>query len=218
MSVRSSPSSWSGAPPRSFSRPRLVLSARTSPDTKTNPRCIAGGCPAPNPFGYPLGAHYHLVVSSGSALAPEDEGRGLLLPRDPCGGDKCPPDAGAVFGEGSDIFALSAGSASGPAQAGPQISSHCRPPSGGGFFRSCSGTPMTSRSASEPRWKFARRRGLRRTTPSRATGSSASRVAGSSGSTRMTTPGLRTSLRPRVRMALSSRSTTTGPARGTVAG
>jgi hypothetical protein len=32
--------------------------ATKNSDTKTNPRCIVGGCTEPGPFGYPLGADY----------------------------------------------------------------------------------------------------------------------------------------------------------------
>ena len=84
--------------------------ATKNPDTKTHPRCIAGGCPAPNPFGHPLGADY--LSSSVLALPspPKTREEVFYSHGTPAGATNVHPTAGAVFGEGSDIFALSAGS------------------------------------------------------------------------------------------------------------
>jgi hypothetical protein len=46
--------------------------ATKNSDTKTHPRCIAGGCSAPGPFGYPLDAEY---ISSALALPSPPETR-----------------------------------------------------------------------------------------------------------------------------------------------
>ncbi len=205
MSVRSSPSSWSGAPPRSFSRPRLVLSAhRTVPTPRPTHDASLVDARRPIPSGTrsarrPSRRQFWLCPR------PQRRAKRSSTPTAPLRGRQMPTRRpGRCLGRAPISSPSQPGRSSGSAQAGPQISRHC-PSLRGGFFRSSSGTPVTSRSALEPRWKCSRCRGLRRTTPTRATGSSASRVAGSSFSTRMTTPGLRTSLRPRVRMALSSR-------------
>jgi hypothetical protein len=79
-------------------------------DTRTNSRCVAGGCPAPNPFGHPLGT---LTIPQ-SILAlpspPETREEVFFSHGTPAGATNVHPTAGAVFGEGSDIFAASSGS------------------------------------------------------------------------------------------------------------
>jgi hypothetical protein len=84
--------------------------ATKNSDTKTHPRCIVGGCPAPNPFGYPLGAKS--LSSSVLALPspPTTSEEVFYAHGTPAGATNVHPTAGVVFGEGSDIFALSAGS------------------------------------------------------------------------------------------------------------
>jgi hypothetical protein len=73
-------------------------------------RCTAGGCPGPNPFGYPLGTQ----TISQSILAlpspPKTSEEVFYSHGTPAGATNVHPTAGVVFGEGSDIFALSAGS------------------------------------------------------------------------------------------------------------
>jgi hypothetical protein len=72
-------------------------------------RCVAGGCPGPNPFGYPLGAQ----TISQSILAlpspPETREEVFYAHGTPAGATNVFPGAPAVLGEGSDIFAVSTG-------------------------------------------------------------------------------------------------------------
>ena len=94
----------------------LVLTAVTgafatkNPDTKTNPRCIAGGGPPPNQFGYPLGANY--LSSSVIALPspPQTTEEVFYSHGTPVGATSVSPVAPAVFGAGSDIFGATTGS------------------------------------------------------------------------------------------------------------
>jgi hypothetical protein len=83
--------------------------ATKNPDTKTNSRCIAGGCPPPNQFGYPLGANY--LSSSVIALPspPTTSEEVFYAHGTPAGATNVFPGAPAVLGEGSDIFAVSTG-------------------------------------------------------------------------------------------------------------
>ena len=107
--------------------------ATKSPDTKTNTRCIAGGCPEPNPFGYPLGANY--LSSSVLALPspPKTSEEVFYSHGTPAGATNAHPTAGAVFGEGSDIFALSAGSLFGISPSWPPDLQALPVPQGGIF-------------------------------------------------------------------------------------
>ena len=105
--------------------------ATKNPDTKTNPRCIAGGCPEPNPFGYPLGAK---TSRRQFWLCPRPRRRGKrsFTPTGPLRGRQMSTRrAGAVFGEGSDIFA--ALNRVGPriVKLAPRSPAVDRPPSGG---------------------------------------------------------------------------------------
>ena len=103
--------------------------ATKNPDTKTNTRCIAGGCPPPNQFGYPLGANY--LSSSVIALPspPKTREEVFYAHGTPAGATNVFPGAPAVLGEGSDIFAVSTG---GPGLKLPRRSPEVdRPPSGG---------------------------------------------------------------------------------------
>jgi hypothetical protein len=79
--------------------------ATKNPDTKTNSRCTAGGCPAPNPFGYPLGADLSSVLALPSP--PKTKEEVFYSHGTPEGATNVAPGGlGVVFGDGSDIFAL----------------------------------------------------------------------------------------------------------------
>ena len=110
-----------------------AFGTQDSPDTKTNSRCIAGGCPAPNPFGYPLGAQ--TISSSVLALPspPKTSEEVFYSHGTPAGATNAHPTAGAVFGEGSDIFALSAGSVFGISPSWPPDLQALPIPQGGIF-------------------------------------------------------------------------------------
>ena len=107
--------------------------ATKSPDTKTNSRCIAGGCPPPNQFGYPLGANY--LSSSVIALPspPKTSEEVFYSHGTPAGATNVHPTAGVVFGEGSDIFGLSAGSLFGISPSWPPDLQALPVPQGGIF-------------------------------------------------------------------------------------
>jgi len=74
-------------------------------------RCTAGGCPEPNPFGFPLGT---LTISQ-SILAlpspPKTSEEVFYSHGTPAGATSVGTVAPAVFGAGSDIFAGTTGSA-----------------------------------------------------------------------------------------------------------
>jgi hypothetical protein len=83
-------------------------------NTGNDARCTAGGCPEPNPFGFPLGAD--TIPTSVLALPspPKTSEEVFYSHGTPAGATATAPGgAAAVFGVGSDIFASSAGSAFG---------------------------------------------------------------------------------------------------------
>ncbi len=103
----------------------LLLTAATgalagnAPDNKgKDARCTAGGCPGPNPFGYPLGAN----TISQSVLAlpspPKTKEEVFYAHGTPVGSTNFFAGSPAVLGEGSDIFAFSSAGASFPADLG----------------------------------------------------------------------------------------------------
>jgi len=79
-------------------------------NTKSKLRCTAGGCPRPNPFGFPLGT---LTISQ-SILAlpspPKTREEVFYSHGTPPGATSVGTVAPAVFGAGSDIFAGVTGS------------------------------------------------------------------------------------------------------------
>ncbi len=94
----------------------LVLTAVTGalatnkPDNKgKDARCVAGGCPAPNPFGAPYGAN--TITSSVLALPspPKTKEEVFYSHGTPVGATSVATVAPAVFGAGSDIFAGTGG-------------------------------------------------------------------------------------------------------------
>ncbi|MGD9697070.1 MAG: hypothetical protein AB7V42_15575 [Thermoleophilia bacterium] len=129
----------------------LILTAVTGalatnkPDSKRNhARCTAGGCPGSYPYGYPHGAKY--LSSSVLALPspPKTSEEVFYSHGTPAGATNAHPTAGAVFGEGSDIFALSGGSLFGLTSWPPDL--QALPVPQGGIFpfvlRDSSDTPI----------------------------------------------------------------------------
>jgi hypothetical protein len=94
----------------------LVLTAVTGALATNKPhntgkaaRCVAGGCPGPNPFGHPLGDK--TITSSVLALPspPTTKEEVFYSHGTPVGATNVSSVAPAVFGEGSDIFAGTGG-------------------------------------------------------------------------------------------------------------
>ncbi|MGD9695252.1 MAG: hypothetical protein AB7V42_06280 [Thermoleophilia bacterium] len=86
-----------------------------------NARCVAGGCPAPQPFGRPLGTNYLTTSVLALPSPPKTKEEVFYSHATPVGAASAHPTIPAVFGEGSDIFGLSSGSglASWPADLQP---------------------------------------------------------------------------------------------------
>lgn len=72
-------------------------------------RCIAGGCPGPKPFGYPLGADYLTTSVLALPSRPTAKEEVFYAHGTPAGATKAHPLIGYAFGEGSDLFAATFG-------------------------------------------------------------------------------------------------------------
>ena len=156
----------------------LVLTAVTgalatnSPTTRTNSRCIAGGCPEPNPFGYPLGANY--LSSSVLALPspPKTREEVFYSHGTPAGATNAHPTRrGGVWGGLRYLRALSRGALRDLPTCPADLQALTGLPQGGIF-------PFVLRDASDKPIGFGVEMemqpspgDLRRTTPTRVTGS-----------------------------------------------
>jgi hypothetical protein len=79
------------------------------PGRDAKKRCTAGGCPPPNPFGYPLGADYLTTSVLALPSPPKTREEVFYSHGTPAGATSVSSVAPAVFGAGSDIFAGTGG-------------------------------------------------------------------------------------------------------------
>ena len=108
-------------------------------------RCTAGGCPGPNPFGYPLGTQ--TIPQSILALPspPKTSEEVFYSHGTPAGAANAHPTIGYVFGEGSDIFGAIFGGGSTTPNWPLDIQQLTGVPNGGMFLfvlRDASNTPI----------------------------------------------------------------------------
>jgi hypothetical protein len=140
-----------------------ALATNKHDNKRSNARCIAGGCPEPNPFGHPLGAE--TISTSVLALPspPTTSEEVFYSHGTPAGATNVHPTAGVVFGEGSDIFALSAGSLFGISPSWPPDLQALPVPQGGIF-------PFVLRDASDKPIGFGAEMEMLPTSPGGLTG------------------------------------------------